>query len=260
MSKGGQYSKARLSSIKYPANTVECLQFWYLASGLNESTLFIYEKYGTNYGSPIWQRNSHENEDWRFGQVRIGLSVKEDYSIVFEGTKLAAETFGTIGIDDIEIKLGECSSYEQYDCDFEEFSLCTWQQSKKNDINWLLNQGETDLATDLGPVVDVTLGTRKGVYAFVESEYPIRKNDKALLISDFIQPKSSSQPSKFGLYYFMNGDNVGQFNIYLNDTINGMMILKNFTGEKTNGWQKLELSLLNKNEFRIVLEAVVSIF
>jgi len=258
MTKGGQYSKARLSSIKYPANTVECLQFWYLASGLNESTLVIYEKHETIYGSPIWLRNSHENEDWRFGQVTIGLSMNEEYTIVFEGIKLKAQTYGILGIDDIEIKLGECSSYGQYDCDFDEFSLCTWQQSKKNDIDWLLNQGETDLSNDLGPQVDASLGTKQGVYAFVESNYPIRKNEKALLISDFIQPKLGFTLGKFGMYYFMNGDNVGQLNIYLNDTSSGLNLLKNFTGEKTNGWKKLELNVSCENEYRIVLEAVVS--
>jgi hypothetical protein len=259
ISKGGQYSKARLTSIAYPATTVECLQFWYLASGLNESTLAIYEKYGNNYGQPIWLKNSHENEDWRFGQVGIGSSMNENYSIVFEGVKLKSQANGTLGIDDIEVKIGECSSY-QYDCDFEEFTFCTWQQSKKNDIDWLLNQGETDIANNLGPGVDVSLGTQKGVYAFVESNYPIKKNEKALLVSDFIQPNINLTLSKLGLYYFMNGDNVGQLNIYLNDTQNDIVLLKSLTGEKTNGWKKIDLNFRNEIEFRLVLEVVVSKF
>ena len=185
--------------------------------------------------------------------------MNEDYSIVFEGVKLTSQANGTLGIDDIEVKIGECSSY-QYDCDFEEFTFCTWQQSKKNDIDWLLNQGETDLAIDLGPGVDVSLGTQKVVYAFVESNYPIRKNEKALLVSDFIQPNINLTLSKFSLYYFMNGDNVGQLNIYLNDTQNDIVLLKSLTGEKTNGWKKLDLNFRNEIEFRLVLEVVVSKF
>ena len=184
MSKGAQLSKARLTSKEYPANTAECLQFWYLASGVNASTLAIYEKYSTIYGSPIWEKYSHENEEWRFGQVKVGLLVNQSYQIVFEGTKLTNQKYGELGIDDIEIKPGECSSYgSQYDCDFEEFSLCTWQQSKKNNIDWLLNQGETDLATNLGPQVDVSLGTIKGVYAYVESNYPILWSVQAMGIA-----------------------------------------------------------------------------
>ena len=260
MTEGKQLSNARLQSQPFHPN-VECLQFWYLASGLNASSLAIYEKVGSVYGSPIWIRNSHENEDWRFGQVTIGMD--EQISTVFEGIKLTNEKRGELGIDDIEYKSGNCSlqGLGQYDCDFEDFSLCTWQQSKKDDLDWLLNQGFLDSAIDIGPQVDVTLGTDKGVYAYVESNYPARKNEKALLLSDFIPAKfNESYTHQFGLYYFMNGKSVGQFNIYTIEGANNMTLLKSFTGINTNGWAKLDLIVPNDNEYRIVIEAVVCLF
>jgi hypothetical protein len=67
---GNVNSKARLVSANFLPNGAECLQFWYLNTGLNSSKLNVYEKKQTSYGQALWSRVSHENqEDWRFGYL-----------------------------------------------------------------------------------------------------------------------------------------------------------------------------------------------
>ena len=121
--------------------------------------------------------------------------------------------------------------------------------TKRNLLNWFF------LFLDTGPHVDHTLGTDEGIYCYVEASYPQQEGDKTLLISDFIPPISNGC---LELYYFMYGDSVGQFNIYMNDTINGQKILNNITGQQGFEWKQLEVSISNQNEFKLILEGVVS--
>ena len=57
----------------------------------------------------------------------------------------------------------------------------------------------------------------------------------------------------------MHGETVGQFNVYMNDTVNGQKLLNNITGEQGFAWKKLSLSVTNVNEYKILLEGIVSI-
>ena len=55
----------------------------------------------------------------------------------------------------------------------------------------------------------------------------------------------------------MHGDTVGQFNVYINDTINGQKLLNNITGEQGFQWKQLAIDVSNVNEYRIILEGIV---
>jgi hypothetical protein len=251
---GNLNSNARLISNLYFANGPECLQFWYLVNGgSNNAKLNIYEKLNNNYGSPLLTKNSHENDYWRYAQVTIGNHQFNSYQVVFEGIKLMNNNQNNvIGIDDVALKLGTCSS-ELYDCNFEQFTTCSWQQYEGNDLDWLLNQGETD-SSDTGPHVDVTTGTDEGVYIYLESSYPAKFGEKALLVSDFIP---STLGGCFGVYYFMHGEDVYQFNVHMNDSTNGLKLLNRISGEQGFAWQQLLINVSNSNEFRIILEGIV---
>ena len=144
MKSGNQNDKARLIGNTYLTQGPECLKFWYLASGLNTGTLNVYEKLNAFYGTPIWTKNSHSEEGWRFAQISIGSHSSPNYQLVFEGVKNTNSMLGILGIDDIDLRNGSCSQGSQYDCDFEDYSICSWQQSTLDDFDWELNKGETD--------------------------------------------------------------------------------------------------------------------
>jgi len=259
MNKGNVNSKARLVSSEFLLIGAECLQFWYLTSGLNSGLLNVYQKNSNGQNNLLWSRKSHENEEWRFGQVTIGdsmdLNNNYSFSAVFEGVKLSANNM-LIGLDDISIRLGQCSSSNIY-CSFEEYTICSWTQYQYDDMDWLLNQGETD-SYGTGPQVDVSLGTDEGVYLYVESSYPAKKGDKALLVSDYVDAVSNGC---FSLWYFMHGEDVGEFNIYTNDTGSQQLAkIKSIQGEQGFAWQQLLLNISRQNEFRLVLEGIVIAF
>ena len=253
LANGNLNSNARLISPVHFASGPECLQFWYLVNGgSNSGKLNVYEKLQANYGSPILTKTSHDNDYWRYAQISLGDHSSNSYQVVFEGIKQANNIQNNvIGIDDVFIKAGACSAYA-YDCDFEDFTICSWRQYENNDLDWELNQGETD-SWETGPHVDATTGTALGVYIYLESSYPASFGDKALLVSDFI-PASTN--ACFGLYYFMHGEDVYQFNVYMNDSA-GLKLINNITGEQGYAWQQLLVNVSNTNEFRIVLEGIV---
>ena len=57
----------------------------------------------------------------------------------------------------------------------------------------------------------------------------------------------------------MHGDSVGEFNVYINDTINGQTLINKIKGEQGFEWKKLALSVSYQNEFRVILEGIVSV-
>jgi hypothetical protein len=249
-------SKGRLETPKFQFNGYECIQFWYLLNGKDNGNLNIYVKYINDYGLPIWSKNSHNNDEWRFGQITVGnnSNLVYNYSVIFEAVK-GINNDGIAGIDDVNIKVGDCPA--PINCNFEDFTICSWSQSKNDEIDWLLSQGNTDSFFS-GPQVDNTLGTPEGVYLYLESSRPAKQGDKAILTSEYLQSTSSSC---FSLWYFMYGKNVGELNIYFdNITLVPGLKLKNITGEQGFQWFQLQTDISSQSEFRIAIEAVVSIF
>ncbi|CAF0808194.1 unnamed protein product, partial [Brachionus calyciflorus] len=250
-------SKATLTSPKYETNDLDCVQFWYVLNNQGYPdvvTLNVYEYTAGNSNLKFSKLSKMNSTEWRFGQVQIDHTriTNFDYSIVFEA-QLNSNTQlrdTLIAIDDINIQAGICDS--SINCNFEEYSICAWSHSKEGDFDWLLNQGETD-SWDTGPHVDVTLGTDEGVYLYLESSYPAKFNDRAILLSNFIDPVDQGC---FGLWYFMHGEDVYKLNIYLEDEM-GRKIMRNLTGEQGFAWQQMLLNITSQKEFRIIIEGIV---
>lgn len=128
-------------SHKYSPVGAECLQFWYLMRGNDIGTLNILKYSKGNYSSPLWYKKGYIDDEWQYGQVEIG-DTQNDFSFVFEGIK-SAGNYGVIGIDDVTLKIGGCP--DPVNCDFEDGTICSWSQYKYDDLDWLLNQGETGI-------------------------------------------------------------------------------------------------------------------
>lgn len=256
-------SKARMESIDYPTDGIECAQFWYMFETndrIQAMELNVYQKVGSNYGTPKWSKHSQtDDRSWSFGQIEIDPTTS-NYSIVFEALKRTADIDERliVGLDDVIIVNGECIS--PINCGFEGDSLCSWKQYDLNDIDWLLNQGLTD-TSETGPHVDVTLGTDEGYYAYIETSPPTKPGDSAILISEYIDPTTITFSSAcFGLWYFMYGEDVGELSVWINDTQFGMRLLENITGEQGFEWFPLRININNNNEFRIAIKGVVCHF
>ena len=111
------------------------------------------------------------------------------------------------------------------------------------------------IANYAGPDVDVTLGTDEGVYIYIDSNYPSKQNDKARLISDFIEPISDGC---FGVWYYMGRwSQDAFFNVYKHDSVNGYVILNSINGSQGNVWNHLALNISNSYEFNLILEGEV---
>lgn len=98
----------------------------------------------------------------------------------------------------------------------------------------------------------------KGVYLYLESSPPSKKYDNSILVSPNLDPIQAT--GCFGLYYFMHGKDVYQFNVYKNDSANGYQLLNKFEGEQGFAWQQLLLNITSQVEFKIYVEAIVTYF
>lgn len=238
--------KGLLKSKQYRALGNECLQFWYLLDGNEIGSLNIYTTMSNNV---IWSRAGRTGTpDWHYGQITI--YGQRDFGIIFEGIKGRGNQ-GIIAIDDILLISGSCPP--PVNCNFEDTTLCSWSQYKYDDMDWLLNQGKTD-TTNTGPHVDVTTGSDLGWYIYLESSYPAKVGEKAILVSELLDSTSSSC---FTLWYFMYGTDVGSFSVYTNDTNNGLQLLGKVSGNQGFTWYKFSQEVKSYLEYQIVLEGVI---
>ena len=266
LDQGPLNSTAKLASPAYEGNGVECLQFWYLNVGAyHNNTLNIYERRVfannstakfMNDGKPLWTRHAHSNDEWRYGQVTVNTAGSESFQLVFEVVKHQFYSYGTmIGLDDIDIKMGACSS--PLDCNFEEFSTCSWSTHRSSEATWQLAQGSMYTLGNT-PDVDVTLGTSEGVYLMVSTNPPVKEDDTAKLVSDYIEAGSIGC---LRFWYHMNDglyEQSGKLNVYKNDTLaSGLKSLSHLEGSHGDEWHQLELDVTDTNEYQLVIEAVV---
>ena len=64
------------------------------------------------------------------------------FSLQFDAIKGNwTETGVFMGLDDIDIRIGTCAA--PINCNFEDSTICSWTQYKNDDMDWMLNQGET---------------------------------------------------------------------------------------------------------------------
>ncbi|RNA26977.1 MAM and LDL-receptor class A domain-containing 1-like, partial [Brachionus plicatilis] len=252
-----QNSMARLVGPKFRTNSYECVQFWYILSNAftpNALSLQVYEVQNS-VASSKWSMMSTTLAEWRHGQIQIDHTAVSnyDYSIMFEGQVLSSTQLNNplIGVDDLKILPGKCPTL--LECDFEEYSLCAWSQSKDDKLDWLLNQGETD-SYDTGPHIDATLGTDEGVYLFLESSSPAKLDDNAILISDYVDAVDNGC---FGLWYFLHGLDVYKLNIYMNNSVGSNTTLAVIVGEQGFAWQHILVNITSASQFRIYIEGIV---
>ncbi|XP_071104753.1 MAM and LDL-receptor class A domain-containing protein 1-like [Haliotis cracherodii] len=93
-------------------------------------------------------------------------------------------------------------------CGFDSNNICSWTQSLADNFNWTLNSGHTP-SSGTGPIGD---HSGMGSYLYLDSSYPRKPCDKAVLVSPVLPPTSTTYYC-FNFWYHMYGPNIGDLNI-----------------------------------------------
>ncbi|XP_065683248.1 meprin A subunit beta-like isoform X1 [Hydra vulgaris] len=142
-----------------------------------------------------------------------------------------------------------------YTCDFET-DLCGFTHDKTADFEWAQIYGKTP-SRGTGPDTDHTTG-RLGIYLYIEASPPQKKNDKARLKTKwFEKPLSAQCFSVFYSMYSQNASMIGEFNIYIDDTITIKNIFSQSKSEPNNDWKNLLIDIKPEGPYQIIFEAIV---
>ena len=104
----------------------------------------------------IWSRKGTQGNKWRYAQIDI-LSYST-FKVQIEAIR-GISYQGDISIDDIVVLDKECPAAKF--CDFEDSSMCNWQNKPGDDFDWSRGDGDTP-SIQTGPSTDHTLGTSLG--------------------------------------------------------------------------------------------------
>ena len=77
-------------------------------------------------------------DNWIQNEFPVPETFK-NFSIIFEGSVSITLVTGylEIGIDDVSLRKGSCRLHPG-DCNFDIPSMCSWNNYKENEFNWLL--------------------------------------------------------------------------------------------------------------------------
>ncbi|GFO50666.1 MAM domain-containing glycosylphosphatidylinositol anchor protein 1-like [Plakobranchus ocellatus] len=106
---------------------------------------------------------------------------------------------------------GSVASVDGNVCSFE-LDFCSWEQSDQDNLEWHRTSGPTPTRRGgkilTGPVVDHTLGTDQGFYAYLESSA-----FTSGAFADLITKDSYKTTSNLEFWYYMHGQSMGSLTV-----------------------------------------------
>lgn len=149
--RGGDRAWLR-SAIMDGATESMCVSFWYFmyepfieqsGPSLGSLTLYLFSEdatEGTTILRPLWSLRNHQGPNWLYAQAKVQSDT--DYAVIFEGTWGHSRGNGFMGLDDITIFMGDCTTMPAKaevtlgDCDFQRDS-CSWTNVTTDpDFRW----------------------------------------------------------------------------------------------------------------------------
>ncbi|XP_036360425.1 MAM and LDL-receptor class A domain-containing protein 1-like isoform X2 [Octopus sinensis] len=260
-----------------PVPRRRCMSFWYYMKGNSAGELEV----GYANESVLWRISDDQGDKWHLGKVP--LSITNRFKKMTISASAGAGSRSIIAIDEISFDLKPCGLYpinakpvlrpstpsapttptsppstfkpnSKFDCSFEN-GFCSWGQSRNDIFNWTLQQGPTD-SSGTGPNVDHTYGSKKGHYIYIESSYPRKRGDTAILTSASFS-KNINYTLEF--YYHMYGSTIGGLNVTM--TLDGQQqsqLLWSQRRSQARAWIKAELSIPPQNvPFAISLVGII---
>ena len=217
-------------AFKYYMSATKCVEVWYYAFGHSVGTLNVYKQElngGVLTKRLLYSTNGEQEREWHVAQINVQASASRAFQIVFEvvyaedDKDYLFETMysdyddyfetskykDVIALDDFELKEHRCQPMGS--CDFEQ-DMCAWKNAPpttSTKLQWIRHRGSTPSAGS-GPLVDHTLGTEYGTYAFValsagdSAVATTLKYDNARLLSAVF---NAEKPLCFEFFYHMSG-------------------------------------------------------
>ncbi|KAL4635263.1 MAM and LDL-receptor class A domain-containing protein 1 [Arapaima gigas] len=268
------------------------LVFWYHMSGFTVGTLQVLGKFG-NKTHELWSQSGTQAYRWKRGEVFLGIQynfqviLRAKRGISYLGDVVvddisfqdcappqaptgpcAPEEFACTNSYCIPAEhlcdfINDCGDWSDENayicrafngrCNFE-FDLCSWQQGRRDNFNWLTKEGGTSIG-GTGPSTDHTLRDPLGHYIYLKSSFPQEEGDIARIISPVFSFRS--RQCKVVFYLHMSGDGVGTLSILLETAPKNQQLLLNLKGDQGHYWQRHEIQLSSTKDFQLVFEGKV---
>ncbi|XP_052220183.1 SCO-spondin-like isoform X8 [Dreissena polymorpha] len=99
-------AKAVLKSAELPPSTGDCLQFWYIAKGVDIGEITVYIHTDTNTKTRVWSLGNGHVTGWELGNATL-KSENSHFHVSFEGV-IGDGISGYLALDDITMVNGDC--------------------------------------------------------------------------------------------------------------------------------------------------------
>ncbi|KDR22154.1 Apical endosomal glycoprotein [Zootermopsis nevadensis] len=236
-----------------------CVTFAYVMDGLSSAELRALLKSEASSGhTVVWQAEYHTQGVWVATQFLYTCEVP--HKIMFEGIPVDVSDpsrlyRGFIAVDNIQQSPG---SYCRGFCTFSA-GFCDWGNGQGDDFDWALSRGSRNPMT--GPASDSSLHkSGGGGYAFIDSSFPRRPGDIALLSSPVFSPTGLNAPRCMRFWFHMFGPVVGTLRVLLmahNLNAPSLREAWSLSGSAGNAWFMAQLTISSVYDFQVVLEASV---
>ncbi|XP_071534123.1 MAM and LDL-receptor class A domain-containing protein 1-like [Panulirus ornatus] len=253
---------------------VKCLSFWYMMFepltdrepklGSLSAFLMREEDQRSIILSPIWSLQNFQGLTWYFGQAP--LRADGDFQVVFEGVWGAANSTGTIALDDVSIFEGECPTIpgaalvRAGDCSFTRGS-CGWRNfTSDSHFYW-------KSASPIRPPVtmkDHTYGAPNG-YIYFDVFNLNSEPQRLQLVSPLMEPDAGGSPLCFTFWFASFGADSNttlkvfqrpardDSNQLINDLTDDILIWI-YGLQEFREWEFAQVALLSRTRFQIVME------
>ncbi|CAG2108770.1 unnamed protein product [Medioppia subpectinata] len=244
-----------------------CLSFFYAIDGLSADNLQIHLRdVETGSDRTIWQSSEGMEGTWVRGEV--AYTYGSVHKIVLKALSKKLDDSdrayrGYIAVDDVQFQpIDEAEEQCKGHCTFEG-GLCGWTNQEENDeFDWTLGRGSQNIFT--GPSRDFTSfgqNEQSGGFVYIESSFPRRPGDRAMLVSPLMNPTDESNPlcMKFATHMYGNGIGVLRVRLrYTGDEERPEKIVWEIKGEAGNNWYLGQVPVSSPAQsFHVVIEGII---
>ncbi|CAF4185562.1 unnamed protein product, partial [Rotaria sp. Silwood2] len=249
---GGSVYYSTIGFRSLPKGSTLCLDFWYQAFVSSDTSLNVYIQNGTSAAAVIWRRpGTTARDQWTHGSINIG-TIRGSIHLTISAV-VVPRTTGYVAIDDLKLLNGACPSPTI--CDFEDSSICNYQNDAKAEFTWTRHKGAT-ATSSTGATNDHTYGTGVGYYMYIETSLPRKPGDKARLITPEYHVAAGGSCLQF--FYHMWGRDTGALNVYLKagSVIEGSPLWA-LSGDQGDFWRPARATIQTTGKFQVIFEGVV---
>ncbi|XP_070408653.1 MAM domain-containing protein 2 isoform X1 [Nothobranchius furzeri] len=249
---------SRVFSPTLPGNMKYCLRFYFSLRGFNqtEQALAVYLLQQSSKQEKIWTQSERSRAIWIAAEVTFQTSLPA--KMVFISTCRSFWDCGSVALDDISLKLGDCeltavsgllSSPLPAHCDFE-VGFCGYSQDKRGDAgDWQRRRGPTPTSYT-GPRGDHTTGL--GYYAHIEASPMLPGQNVRLRCRPL---RGTRGPQCLQFYYHIYGSGSGMLRVLVDKNGEDLLLWQR-SSEQSIAWLKAQVEYRSDARHQIVFEAI----